>query len=1399
MNGYTAGIDTPWVNFTPLHEQTTLRAQNVAFGVAKPFAGAIVGVYGSGKSALAFQIMQEAGKRSVFAVWEEAAALIDRLVPEGASVLPQEFAGRVREWVAGVSEPGPLRMEYVSTLQRRGHGEIAEKMCAQPSSTKRILVLDEVEQAHQLLLKRIATDDGQPLRALIDGCGVDLRLFLAYAPESYHAVGDADRGRLAYLPVPSLDVRSIQETFSLQRHEANFVWWVSRGRARGVIQAVEEIIKPNRAGRFDHDLNALSLALEALPGVFGVPALLQDGLNHGDLRRLMKLEPTVADAARNGVVCDLHDRMVIADRIQGVIGSVVEAVDGLQPLANELVMVLDALASEDNRAYMTFEDVQSALKVAEARAIESGRMREALENPTSLAGALTFQIGSPGRLERQLPTSVEELTDRRFPSPFTDPMLPIRGAHKASEAELDRLIREQNTGTEPLLRSTERDFLVFLDHAAVAHWLEGRSSAANGVRAVVLHEHGRRGALLDLAEEAGRIVVRDIGRFHATFLKCLVVLTRDRAHGNDLDRLVADLRADRQVSRKVQWHLNRIAVQFRDAVARPSARWSAAERAVLDSLLRANIGATKLDTDSPALLAVLLQLREITPTEEAILQRMSRLLAADQPLRLLATEGAGKRMSGAATVVNDLLPTAGARGRMAGRAFQGRDQILALMSQYGRIPALRRRLAEWLSPAHHERLETITRYYNDEIPNLDDERDQIEALRGIDDTLQRARDVRENLSICTGRPPESLTSLRLAVFTDKVCAASSPIQDFRTLSDDVLNLPRGWVRALALWICSVFADHIVTGVEKEQTQTSEWEALSADARTIGQRCSTAEGTLLEIAAKAMSERLKRRRGELASFLNDRISFSQELHRLQQSVAISEQMGAVLRDTRQLFSSQGVDLDRAIARYLPDEEAAGLDRSTLRTIPDVVAQMDGQLPQPGDRSLVEYLSFVTRLARESQSRRLSDRLSDLLDLVLSPELIANGDDVSRIEHAWPLLPESTRDRIRDQIRAVTVRGTDSLARWIDEAGPKLSMFADREPSTCSAIAGIDERVEQWLSSLDVRPEDLNRVLRDRDRSLASLALIWPSLVTDAVIDAVARAVVDDPQRAFSRLASEFEEFAGRLSKLNDELVAVTGQPSPTPVLGGASADEVLRSLTARLSEAKEARDKEVDRARGLGALITRFGQHPASIPASLSLAGASKLVQKEEARLRSFAASAQENFEADVSAVGLPHTLSQVTREPLARWVDELTDARSRLERLTPTIELLVELAPDRADLVVSTWDEADMQLRIALDAAKRQREELASRYDVLHLRARRLGSEAPARDVRDMSLDDAQQAVTHAEGLVRMLRARRLQGASTAAQALYACLTDSGDMSQMPPELQELVAAGLLRTIEEVG
>ncbi|MFZ4737184.1 MAG: hypothetical protein ACOYM9_14620 [Bradymonadia bacterium] len=1399
MSGLTAGIEVEWVDFTDAHAATARRAHAVAFGYSAPFAGAIVGVYGSGKSALQFALMREAKARGFFAIWEEAAALFSAVLPEAAPALPQDFVGSVRDWAKAIQHGGDARAAYVAALARRGHEDIAEFVAAQPPGTGIVLLLDEVEQAHKVLHKRIATDDGQPLRALIDGCGKKFRLFLAYAPESYHSVGDADRGRLVYLPVPSLDVRAIQARFEISRPHANFVWWASRGRARGVLQAIASIIEPLGRGEFESNLHALPLALEALPGVFGVPAVVQEGATVAELRQLIDLAPVPSDRRERGIVVNLSDQPALADLLQKLFTQALGTGDGLQPVAFELVGVLNALGDDTNSAHLTASDFRAAVRVAEARAVESGRVTELSDRLADVSPGVFYQLGTTCDLSASLRIPVERLVEHHFPSPFTDPMLPVRSGRTVSEAELARLVADLSSPGEPLLESRERDLLVFADFGSVSAWLSTKAAGARGVRAAVLDARGPRGPVLDLAHEAGRAAVGDIGRFHGTFCKCLAILAKEGGHGRDLDRLVAALRGDRQLQRKLAWHLDRIDLQFRDLAPRPSDRWARAEKCVRETVLRAGQGAAKLDADSPAMLSALLMLRDLAPSDDKLLQRLSRLLAADQPLRQLAADAAGKRLSGAGTVVNDLLPTGGPKGRSSNRQYSGKKELISLLEQHGTDVRARPRLAEWLCPEQAERLAAVCNYFAGDLPDVNDERDRIEALAGIEETVHRATAILEHLSMCIGRPASALTALKLGKFTDRVRAGGSPVEEFRQLSRDIVALPPSWTRSLALWICGVFAEHIVRGVEQEQMAISDWESTASDANAVGQRSQEVERRLRDVGAAASADRVVKHRRELASYLGQRGEFEQEVSRFRRRIDGMEQLAPVLRSAVTACANRSSDISVSVAKYLPDEDGAVADRLTLQRLVELLEQFDGSLPKIGDRGLVEYAGIVTRVAAETRGRRLRSHIEESLQITVMPEVIVTEEDVLALDEAWSRLGETAKTWLRASLATASYTGTDSLLRWVLEAAEKESLLAALTSESFPGLDAMDKALSTWARRREVRPDALAGVLASRSKAVAAIGAVWPGRVRDAVVSAMVAATPHDPERRYTLVGEAAAKFERTVTQLMEQICETTGEFGEEGMLDGGSPELVTSGLEALLTRERAAREVLLQEIRAVGLLLKQVGESAAQLGLNPPKSTVERLLAQERERLRAALLRAHDDVVRRVAAVGAPDELAGTVSDDLPAWLEDINDRKADLPTVEELVEHLTELGVPWDISTAPSWEAATAALRATVATASERRDALVHRFEELARRARRLGLHEPAPPPTRSSIEEAVAAVAELDNGVKGARRERLRALSDAARAIYESAVTGSVTGPLPEGVAELVGAGLLRTLEDEG
>ena len=1403
MKGLTARVGTEWVSFTPLAEHTLIRARQVAFGDDGPYAAAAIGVYGSGKSTLLFALLREALARGQAPIWDEAAAFIERVLPGDEPVLPQVFVARVRDWVDRVRREPAERDLYLAELGRRGRDDVASLLrTGGGPDAPVVLLLDEVEQAHQTLLRRIATDDGQPLRALIDACGPTLRLVLAYAPESYHAVGDADRGRLVTLSVPSIDVAAIRTNFGLPRGYANFAWWVRRGRARGVEQAVRSVIEPLRSGLFDVELAALGDAIDALPGVFGVPALIRDGLDHERLRALADLRPVPCANPVGGVVCHLDDRRGLADRIRHELARRLGERGDLEPVANELVAVLEATADEEDRAYLTLEDFSAALRVAEARAVESGRQREPIERLAEVGARIFDALGDMGPLHRRLPFSLRELCDERFPSPFTDPFLPLADGHVPTEAELDRRFGEMAAQPGPSLVSASGGFVVFADADRLARWVAGGAldAALDPVRALLLDGSRPTAPILELAQFAGRLATVSLGRFHATFVKCLALRSHGSGFGDRLDEFLEHIHADRPLARKIAWHRDRVAVQVRDVRPRPDPTWQAAVAYIRQQeSFRGTLA--RLDRDSPALLGLLFVLRPLGPAERSVCSRTATLFAEGSPLRRLAREAnPGGRLSGAAVVIDGLLPAGGRAQRWTEQPSTATRDFASVLDRFAAIADLRPVLAAWLYPEDRDRLAALLHYHGGALPDVDRELDALDALRRLDDTALRARAVVGDLERCTGRRQPALTALKVGNFTDHVRQQAGPVEQLRTLAADVRALPpdgpTAWVRALVLWICGVMAARLLKGVEKEQAALGEWERIATSGADLGRQADELQRALAAICAHRCVDLLRHRRAQIANRLEAIASAVTALAELRAGVTALTLLVPALEEAREALRERGITIDEALEAWLPDLDTASEQLGLLRRVPDLLAELGDEAPRPGDRGVGEYLDLLRRHAETTRRSRLRMRLEDLFASDFDRELRVDAVEIDAIEAAWQRIPDATRTVLRGAVQGANVRGSDEIQRWIVDCANKLDIVAGWSPAAHPLLDGIDTRVSRWSLGLGVTPDDVREATRTRIRALGAVQNLRSGLLSAGVVDHIFDAAATaEGARAYAAIAETARALDERMTELRELHARIAGTYPAGPLTADTPADAIA-ALEALCAARRKDVEREIARIREVAALQAELGAKGASIPTDLSLAGAVRLFERETARLRDELARQQADLEARLRSIALPVTLAPVPDADVAVWHVRLRAASQHTAQIEAEVATATRLGlpPEPCTVADGPAMAAQLQARNLRALADLQR--LSAQFEDLAERCQRLGGPDRPNLILTLGLQDAGRAVEATSRELGQLRNGRLAAATDAARDVYAAVLAGGGAA-LPAPVAELVALGLLRSIEE--
>lgn len=1404
MKGLIARVDTPWISYTPLAAHTLTTARQVAFGTDGPYAAAIVGVYGSGKSTLIFALLREALKIGQLPIWEEAAAFIGRLVADDEVVLPQEFVARVRSWLSQVACDSEQRTSYLADLERRGRGDVAARLRTGTlaADTGVVLLLDEVEQAHQLLLRRIATDDGQPLRALLDACGPQLRMVLAYAPESYHAMGDADRGRLVTLPVPPIDVLAIQTCYGLPRGHANFAWWASRGRARGVEQVVRGVIEPLRAGLFDSDLTGLGDAIDALPGVFGVPALLRDGMDHRRLRALMDLRPLPCPTAIGGVVCRLGDRRELADRIRHELARRLGPLPELEPLANEVVAVLEAVADDDGCVYLTLDDFGAALRVAEARVVESGRVREPIARLVDEGARIFDALGELGSLELRLPFALRELCDERFPSPFTDPYLPLDDGRVPSEAELDRRFRALAAERGPVLVSAAGGFAVYADVTALARHVQAAAldGASEPLRALVLDAGHPVPAIVELAQFAGHLALVEVGRFHATFLKCLALRSRAGGFGTDMDVLFADSRGDRQLGRKMAWHRDRVAVLVRDLRPRADPDWQTATAYIRQNeSFRSTLA--RLDRDSPALLGLLFALRPLGPAEKSLCARIAVLVAEGSPLRRLAREAnPGGRLSGAAVVIDGLLPLGGRSPRWTEVGGAGTREIVRVIERFATQADLRPYLAAWLYAEDRARLEVLLRYYCGLLPDVHRERDALDALRRLDETSRRAAAVVADLERCTGRRQAALSALRLGSFTDHVRMQAGPVEQLRLLAADCDGLATAgtmaWVRALSLWICGVIAARLLKGVEKEQAALVEWERVAANGADMGRRADELQAALVAVGAHRCVDLLRHKRAQLANQLDAVATAARGVDEMRAAVTALAPLADALYHAREALCDSGIAMDEAIEAYLPDLDEAGAHRVLLRRVPEILAELGPGAPRPACRGLLDYIELLRRHAESSRHNRLRLRLEDLLATTMHVDLRVHPDEVAAIEVAWARIPDRPRAALQAELATATVLSTDELQRWIVGAAAKLDLLDQWGDPGHPRLAEVDTRIGLWSLALRVTPDEVREASRCRAKAAAWVQNLRTGILSATVLDAlIATAGAGDGSQAYVAIVDAARGLDERLSALRERYTKLAGV-YPTLAIAADTPAGAIAAMEVLCLDKHAELETELARLRRIGVVLNDIGERATPIAAELSLLDATRLADRETERLRDALARRAQAMAHWLAGVALPAGLVPPQVVDLAAWREQLQQAALQTEAVRALLLVAQRLGVQPVWPPSTEWPAIQTSLTAQVDQAQAELTSLLRMQAELAVRCRRLGGAAQVAADPRPTLAEAVDRVAYLVSEVERLRQHSLGSASEAARSVYAAVLAGGG-PELPAAVAELVGLGLLRTVED--
>lgn len=1387
MQELSARANTEWKDFTDQHRSVREQALAVALGTGTHNVAAIVGVYGSGKSTLLFDVLREANVAGHLAIWDESAAFFKRILgPAQGKVRSEDFVRLTMAWVDRLRSGTELDL-LREDLDQRGRKDVVAFLPASARPTARVvLLLDEMEQAHEMLRDGVLTDDGNPLRSLLDACGPNLAIIVAYAPESFHALGDADRGRHTTLRVPVLSASALASEFEVPRGAANFAWWASRGRARGAIQVMERVVRPHAKGQLSEPVGLLRDVLDDLPPVFGVPAVLHDHLDTSRLAALLCLSP-VASPEFLGVRIDTRNQGTWSKEMEDrLVRTPSDDRRATLALLREVATVLEAMADDDGTAFIPIEEVPALVDLSIARAQETGSVTElGIGARDGLKTAI--QASTPALLTRRLPFSISQLGDEVFPSPFTDPLLPLDGRQPTMERVVEAYTNVARS--RHLLAEWERHrSFVFHDETAMENWLRSEEAEVlrGPVKALIIRPLGTAGPVALLCQEAGLLRFESASPFTATFLQSAIV-SLDRLSGGaavpDLDDLSGSSIANsRDLGRKIRWHLERLETVVRAMRPCQSGEFERAvgdvERHLLPFLLT-----RRLQKDSTGLLALVQVLETPTAVGAQLLAEVAAVFSSDRSLRKLTARS--RYLAGAGVVVDDLLPSRGGSSRWV---ESGYSHLRGFVKKHADGSCLRL-LARLLAPGAEEAMEVILRRK----PPVGTELEPTAGVKSVGRlgrVAQRIDAIHVGLGELLDEAPDRLAHTMNLGETLNTAVKARPDADLleqiiRRLED----VQEEWIRVLATWLICQFIEVVISVVGENESALREWEKAANRGRDVGARVEQLLTSLRDRGLSKLAGRVDAVRAHIRSCFEEPGTLLTGIEHLADRLAGYEQLAEELRHLKEVTAEQGMDCERLLGRYDPREDDPRKDAELVAEVSALLEGMTERIPAPrGDLRawLVNLRDHLTKSRDERLRARLSEVLGDRIALRVRK---IYEDHVMEVEDAWGVLSPGFQRGVQSALEASQHDSSGAIAAAITEAVQKQTMFAGRRAS--SQVEDLDNALETIAQDGDSELATIRRQLDARDD-----VLDWLNSQADLLAPSGVLLAVLSQGDSFSGAFEKATAFETEAQTLWEALRSARPQASALDIEDSLEPDQFLRALRATRDAADAERSKLLTKLNALNDTLRSLGYIPRARMAFGTIETINADVRAAEAEAARRLASREASLIARAAGLGvIVEPISNLDPSAHLGALQELDGVLSSVEGTSDELRRSGVNVPLEPPVSVNS---ASSVYTERLRVAEEEKEQVRSRLERLALRMRlfRIDATCAEAALASKSLHDLRLAEVAAESNLRDAVTAKEATLSKDALATWHQLLSHNIEDSI---LRELLSAGLLVPADPEG
>lgn len=463
VKGYEASLDEEW---RPLSKQHKMHLENLDEILTAYLARntkipsiAIVGPYGQGKTQLLFHIFKEVLKGGGVAVYTHAdriAKLIDANTDDAQKILPSDLPSLIKNTIW--EELGNIQnsdtQKNVLLTDKYIIDYLKDRLPEEPENAPLVLLIDELEQAYQTLQDKIDTNDRNPIRSLLDP--KTIYTVLAFAPRSIYEYelgatlgeGEAESSRLSIIFLPVLAPKELKTFLNIPtRGQANFIWWISRGRARYAVKAFQESHKyaTNEPMGFQSFVNSMGK-------IGGVPCFDLDALIN-EKKQLLTNWKEVLEIVPSRIVKEEEWALIFSVNDEFIAKAINFFTKIGFPgryamvLSNHLALLLEAMSNDDDEAIIRKKDMVSLILATYELTLEHvydedlitilQKELDKLEANTDLRYSLPDIMEELGIVERKkigrfLPFDLDKLLEF-FPFPLSSPQLP-----GASSSEVEK-------------------------------------------------------------------------------------------------------------------------------------------------------------------------------------------------------------------------------------------------------------------------------------------------------------------------------------------------------------------------------------------------------------------------------------------------------------------------------------------------------------------------------------------------------------------------------------------------------------------------------------------------------------------------------------------------------------------------------------------------------------------------------------------------------------------------------------------------------------------------------------------------------------------------------------------------------------------------------------------------